>query len=92
MLQGVAASELDRAFEELACRDGGIPEIVVGAGVPLLPPGDPEALARALQGFLDDPGAAKAQAERLRQSVQRRFAIGATTEAVIAFYGAHRAR
>jgi len=76
----------------IATNVGGIPEIMAGLDVPLLPPGDADALARALQGFLDDPAAAKAQAGRLRQSVQRRFAIGATTEAVIAFYAAHHAR
>jgi len=76
----------------IATNVGGIPEIMAGSDVPLLPPGDAGALAQALQGFLDDPAAAKAQAQRLKQSVHQRFAIGATTEAVIAFYAAHRAR
>ena len=35
---------------------GGIPEIVAGSDTPLLPAGDVQALARALQAFLDDPG------------------------------------
>jgi glycosyltransferase involved in cell wall biosynthesis len=76
----------------IATNVGGIPEIMAGSDVPLLPPGDADALARALQGFLDEPEAAMARAQRLKQSVQRRFAIAATTEAVLAFYAAHRAR
>ncbi len=76
----------------IATNVGGIPEIVAGSDTPLLPPGDTVALARALQGFLGDPGTAKARALRLKQAVQKRFAIGATTDAVLAFYAAHRAR
>ncbi|HEY2773551.1 MAG TPA: glycosyltransferase family 4 protein, partial [Candidatus Binatia bacterium] len=68
---------------------GGIPEIVAGSDTPLLPAGDVQALARALQTFLDDPGTAKARALRLQQTVQKRFAIGATTAAVLDFYAAH---
>jgi len=76
----------------IASNVGGIPEIVAGSDTPLLPPGKVDALARALQDFLDDPQTAKARALKLKQAVQRRFAIGATTDAVIAFYAAHRAR
>lgn len=76
----------------IATNVGGIPEIVAGSDTPLLPPGDADALARALQAFLDDPGTAKARALRLKQAVQKRFALGATTEAVLTFYAAHRAR
>lgn len=76
----------------IATNVGGIPEIVAGSDTPLLPPGDTVALARALQGFLGDPGTAKARALRLKQAVQKRFAIGATTDTVLAFYAAHRAR
>jgi glycosyltransferase involved in cell wall biosynthesis len=68
---------------------GGILEIVAGSDTPLLPAGDVQALARALQAFLDDPGTAKARALRLQQTVQKRFAIGATTAAVLDFYAAH---
>jgi len=75
----------------IATNAGGIPEIVANCDMALLPPGDADALARAMQSFLDDPEAAKAGAKRLRQSVQQRFAIGATTAAVLAFYAAHRA-
>lgn len=76
----------------IATNVGGIPEIVAGSDTPLLPPGDAAALARALQEFLGDPGTAKARALRLKQAIQKRFAIGATTEAVLSFYAAHRAR
>jgi glycosyltransferase involved in cell wall biosynthesis len=73
----------------IAADVGGIPEIVAGSDTPLLPAGDFEALARSLQAFLDDPGTAKARALRLKQTVQKRFAIGATTAAVLDFYAAH---
>ena len=76
----------------IASNVGGIPEIVAGSDTPLLPPGDVDALARALQDFLDDPQTAKARALKLKQAVQRRFAIDATSDAIIAFYVAHRAR
>ena len=76
----------------IATNVGGIPEVVAGTDTPLLPPGDADALARALQEFLDDPHTAKARAQRLKQSVESRFAIGATTDAVVDFYAAHRAR
>jgi glycosyltransferase involved in cell wall biosynthesis len=76
----------------IATNVGGIPEIVAGTDTPLLPPGDVAALARALQGFLDDPAAANARARHLQQTVRQRFAIGATTEAVLRFYAAHPTR
>ncbi len=76
----------------IATNVGGIPEIVAGSDTPLLPPGDADALARALRGFLDDPETAKARALQLKQAVLKRFAIGETTEAVLSFYAAHRAR
>ena len=76
----------------IATNVGGIPEIVAGSDTPLLPPGDVSALARALQGFLDDPVAAKARALDLQETVRKRFAIGATTAAVLDVYAANKAR
>jgi glycosyltransferase involved in cell wall biosynthesis len=76
----------------IATNVGGIPEIVAGSDTPLLPPDDANALARALQGFLDDPETAKKRALALKQTVRERFAIGATTAAVLDFYAAHLAR
>jgi len=65
---------------------GGIPEIVQGADTPLLPPGDIAELARTMHEFLDAPAPAQARARRLKETVRARFAIGATTSAVLAFY------
>lgn len=65
---------------------GGICEVVAGSDTHLLPPGDIEALARAMHGFLDAPGAAQERARRLKERVRRRFAIATTTSAVVAFY------
>jgi glycosyltransferase involved in cell wall biosynthesis len=76
----------------IATNVGGIPEIVAGSDTPLLLPGNVAALARALQGFLDDPAAAEARALELQETVRKRFAGGATTEAVLDFYAAHWAR
>lgn len=76
----------------IATNVGGIPEIVAGSDTPLLSPDDANALARALQGFLDDPETAKKRALALKQTVRERFAIGATTAAVLDFYAAHLAR
>ena len=66
---------------------GGIGEVTAGSDTPLIPAGDVEALARAMQGFLDHPAGAQARAERLRELVRRRFAVAATTAAGLAFYG-----
>jgi glycosyltransferase involved in cell wall biosynthesis len=82
---------LEAAAAELpliATNVGGIPEIVQGSDTELLPPGDAEALARAMQAFLDDPKAAKERARRLRQTVRDGFSISAATTAVLEFYDA----
>ena len=76
----------------IATNVGGIPEIVQGSDTPLLPPGDVGALARAMHGFLDAPGTAAKRARRLKEMVRERFAIGATTAAVLDFYAAHLPR
>jgi glycosyltransferase involved in cell wall biosynthesis len=70
----------------LATDVGGIPEIVNGTDTPLMPPGDTEALVRAMQGFLDDPETAKAHAERLNAAVAERFTVGRAAAEVLAFY------
>ena len=72
----------------IATEAGGIPEIVEGSNTKLLPPGDVFALARAMHAFLDDPQKAKARAQRLKETVQKRFAIDVKTAAVLDFYGA----
>jgi glycosyltransferase involved in cell wall biosynthesis len=75
------------AMPLIASDVGGIPEIVWGSDTKLLPPGNVYALMRAMNAFLDNPQAAMARAQRLRDAVQMRFAIDATTAAVLDFYG-----
>jgi glycosyltransferase involved in cell wall biosynthesis len=80
---------LEAAAAELpiiATNVGGIPEIVRGSDTELLPPDDVAALVRAMHGFLDAPEAAKERARRLKQTVAARFAIAATTAAILDFY------
>lgn len=76
----------------LATNVGGIPEIVNGTDTPLMPPGDAEALARAMQGFLDDPEGAKARAERLKTAVAERFTVARAADEVLAFYAERLSR
>ena len=70
----------------LATNVGGIPEIVDGTDTTLLPPEDAEALAQMMLRVLGDPAAAHARALRLRQSIERRFTVGAMTDAVLQAY------
>jgi glycosyltransferase involved in cell wall biosynthesis len=72
----------------IATNVGGIPEIVQGSDTTLLPPGDADALAKAMQAFLDAPEVAKERAHRLKRLVHNRFAIAAATTAVLDFYRA----
>jgi glycosyltransferase involved in cell wall biosynthesis len=64
---------------------GGIPEIF-GPGVTLVPPEDPARLAQAIAAALDDPAAARAGAERLRERVRTLFSQDAMVEGVLAAY------
>jgi glycosyltransferase involved in cell wall biosynthesis len=64
---------------------GGIPEIF-GPEVRLVPPQDPARLAQAIAGALDDPAAARAGAERLRERVRRLFSQDAMVDGVLAAY------
>lgn len=70
----------------LATNVGGIPEITDATDTPLLPPGDADALARAMLEVLDRPIAAQARALRLRHTVGRRFTVAAMTDAVLDLY------
>jgi colanic acid/amylovoran biosynthesis glycosyltransferase len=70
-------------IEALACglpavttRLSGIPELVIdGVTGVLAEPGDPDALAAALERVLDDPDAARRWAEAGRARVEREFDI-----------------
>ena len=74
------------AMPLLATNVGGIPEIVNGTDTPLMPPGNIDVLARAMQSFLNEPDAALARANRLKTAVANRFTIERAAGEVLAFY------
>ena len=71
----------------LATDVGGIPEIVAGTDMALLPPADAAALSTAMLAVLADPDAARIRADRLREAVSRRFTIATMTDAIVGLYG-----
>lgn len=66
---------------------GGIPEIVAGTRMQLIPPDDVATLALAMRQKLDDPGRALRDAMELRVAVRRGFNVRAMAEAVLDVYG-----
>lgn len=64
---------------------GGIPEIVAGTATELLPAGDPQALARAIEAVLGDRPAAEARAVELKARVRRHFTIETMCDQILAF-------
>ena len=70
----------------VATRVGGIPEIATPDTVDMVEPGDPEALAAAIVGLLDDPGRARAQAAAARHRVSERFSASANAAATLRLY------
>jgi glycosyltransferase involved in cell wall biosynthesis len=71
----------------IATNVGGIPEIFGPDADRLVPPGDPEALARALQAAIADPRSATAQARRLSARVRTLFSSEVMTDSVLSAYG-----
>jgi len=69
---------------------GGIPEIVAGMQMELIPPGSVDDLVRAMERVRTDPESALTRAAELREAVQRRFTVAAMADAVLAFYLAPR--
>ena len=64
--RSLTAQEALRAGRPLVCTAvGALPELV-DDGALLVPPGDPEALGRAVRGLLDDPATARQLGERGR--------------------------
>ncbi len=70
----------------LTTETGGIPEIFGPFADQLLPPGDAQALADAMLGFLQDPERAYANAERIRDHIKGAFRVSRMVEAVTEFY------
>jgi glycosyltransferase involved in cell wall biosynthesis len=75
---------------------GGFPEVAATGAAELVPPGDPEALAAALRGLLDDPGrrAALAAAARAAATPDGPYGWDAIARRTLALYrslgaGAH---
>ncbi len=81
----------------IATSAGGIPEITGDISIPLVPPGDVDALATQLQAFLADSGPYLRHAVELQQHVADVFSTVMMTREVVDFYitdvgaGAHRA-
>jgi glycosyltransferase involved in cell wall biosynthesis len=65
---------------------GGIPEIVAGIDMPLIPPGDVGALATQLRAFLASPKPFLERAALLQKRVAERFSVENMTHEVIDFY------
>ena len=70
----------------IATDAGGIPEIVGDIGMPLIPPGDPEALAGQLRAFLTNPKPFLARAAELQKYVSERFTVENMTHSIVDFY------
>ena len=80
------------AGEAMACAvpvisttGGALPEVVGDAGL-LVPPADPEALARAIETFLDHPDEARRLGEAGYRRVQRHFTWRRAAELTVAAY------
>jgi glycosyltransferase involved in cell wall biosynthesis len=70
----------------IATNVGGIPEIVAGTDMQLIPPGDISALAGQMRAFLAGPNAFLERARQLQEHVAARFTVEAMTREVVDFY------
>ena len=70
----------------ITTRVGGVPEIYGPLSGGLVPPRDPEALARAIAATLDDPKAAAETARELRERVAASFSVKSMVDGVLAGY------
>jgi glycosyltransferase involved in cell wall biosynthesis len=66
---------------------GGIGEIFGPQSGALIPPGDPQALARTIERTLADMSAARAAAAQLQARIQDQFSVNHMTDQVLAAYG-----
>jgi mannosyltransferase len=85
---GLTLLEAMSAGAALVAARAGAAEIVVEDGVTgvLMPPGDADALACALEPLLRDPAAAGAMGERARQRVLEKFSLDAEAEGIAGVY------
>ncbi len=70
----------------IATHVGGIPEIVEGCNVPLIPGADTHALVQEMQAYMDKPEAFVERANTLRESVAKRFSVDGMAQAITKFY------
>ena len=70
----------------IATNVGGIPEIVGDIPMPLVPPGDVDALASQLRSFLSDPKPFLRRAAQLQKHVAGDFSVDAMTRDIVDFY------
>jgi len=87
----VVVEAMARGVPVVATAAGGVLEILApdddGAPLGLLvPPGDHEALGRAVVDALDDPDAARARARRAHAAALRRFPVARTADVVTAVW------
>ncbi len=89
-LEGLGSSLLDAMASRLpvvATQAGGIPEVVVHGETGLLvPPRDPEALAKAILTLYKDRNLSSRLGEKGYQLVHQRFSVEAMAEKVISLY------
>ncbi len=79
IMEGLGTSLLDAmavGVPVVACRAGGIPEAVKDGDTGLLAkPGDPQALAAAVERMLDDKQLARKSASRAKEKIAREFTV-----------------
>ncbi len=71
----------------IATRVGGIPEIIEGTQMELVPADDVPALIRQMSGFLENPHIYVDRARALQKSVASNFTVKAMARAITDFYG-----
>lgn len=67
---------------------GGIPEMLSGTDMPMLPAGDAVALARHMAEALDRPAVLDLRARHFREVVTQRYTVSGMTSAILDFYAA----
>jgi glycosyltransferase involved in cell wall biosynthesis len=67
---------------------GGIPEMLNGTEIPMLPAGDATELARHMAEALERPATLDVQARRFRDVVTERYTVSGMTGAILDFYAA----